>query len=65
MSIDDKKRDAFELLENKKLFILMDKEVELLYDFFIKRAGYVSHEFDPFIHVLNKRLSRHIEEIKK
>lgn len=46
----------------KSLFTLTDAEVEALYEYFLKRAGYISNEFDPFIHVLIKRLAQYIEE---
>ena len=41
-------------------FTLTDAEVKALYEYFMKRAGYISYEFDyPLITLIN-RLSRYI-----
>lgn len=36
--------------------ILSDEEVKALYEYFLKRAGYVSYEFDPLIIKLIEKL---------
>jgi hypothetical protein len=47
---------------NEKSFTLTNEEVEALYDYFMKRARYVSYEFDPYIILLIKKLAAYIEE---
>ena len=40
--------------------ILTREEVEALYDYFLKRAGYISYEFNPLIILLIRKLANHI-----
>jgi hypothetical protein len=42
---------------------LSEEEVIALYDYFIKRAGYISYEFDMSVLELIKRLRQHIEDL--
>lgn len=51
--------------ELKEPFTLTQEEVIALYDYFMKRAGYISYEFDPFIIVLIRRLCKEVEKDKK
>lgn len=46
-------------------FILTEEEVKALYDYFYKKAGYISYEFDYLIILLIKRLDNHLKEEKK
>jgi hypothetical protein len=48
-----------------ELFTLTTDEVKALYDYFIKRAGYISYEFDLPMIVLIKRLNQYIEDNKE
>ena len=42
-------------------FLLNGDEAWALYDYFMKRAGYVSYEFDPLIIELIKKLDKFFE----
>lgn len=44
-----------------ELFTLTHEEVIALYEYFIKRAGYISYEFDPLMIALIRRLNKEIE----
>lgn len=40
-------------------FILDKRDRLALLDYFINRAGWISHEFDPEVHKIIKRLEEH------
>ena len=42
-------------------FILDDTEASALWDYFLNRAGVISHEFDEPIHAICKRLKDFVE----
>ncbi len=42
-------------------FPLTEEEAKALYDYFLKRAGYVSAEFDPLILLLIRKLHNFLE----
>jgi hypothetical protein len=48
----------------KQPFIIENEEVKALYDYFNKRAGYISREFDPLIILLIDKLYDYLEEEK-
>jgi len=50
--------------KHEKFLVLTQEEAIALNDYFLKRAGYVSHEFDQTVIDFNKRLDRYVEEIK-
>ena len=47
--------DTFHPIE-EKVFKLNKREVEALLDYFYKRAGYISAEFDPMVLNIIKRM---------
>jgi hypothetical protein len=49
--------EQFHPNEDESYFTLNRKEVEALREYFLKRAGYISYEFDPIIHDIIKRLN--------
>lgn len=51
--------------KGKDLLLVLDKDEALaLNDYFLKRAGYVSHEFDQKVIDFNKRLDNYVEKIR-
>jgi hypothetical protein len=50
--------------EDKKLLVIKEEEALALNDYFLRRAGYISHEFDQPVIEFNKRLDRYCDEIK-
>lgn len=42
--------------------ILTEEEIDALYEYFLKRTGYVSYEFDPLVILLIRKLDTHIKE---
>lgn len=46
-------------------FELTQEEVVALLDYFVKRAGYISHEFDSPVHEIIKRLNNFIMRTEK
>ena len=48
---------ALDYLENlEPVFVLKEEETKALEDYFINRAGWISHEFDSKVHELVTRL---------
>lgn len=47
-----------------KLLVLRIDEALALSEYFLKRAGYVSHEFDQKVIDFCKRLDKYVEDIK-
>lgn len=45
------------------VFQLTDKEIKELLDYFINRAGYISHEFDAPTHEIIKRMQKYEREL--
>jgi hypothetical protein len=45
------------------MFQLTNQEVKELLDYFINRAGYISHEFDGPTHKIIERLQKHEREV--
>lgn len=45
----------------KPTFVLEDREVIALYDYFMNRVGYVSYEYDALMILLIRKLREYIE----
>lgn len=42
--------------------ILSNEEIKALLEYFYKRAGYISHEFDPIVIEIIRRMENYVKE---